>query len=206
MKESRYIKLAKTMLNVLMRARVPLYMHRKSNHIYTVWQHLILLALRQYEGKSYRRFVEWLREAYYLRIFLQLSKIPHYTTLQKFAARMNGTTLYRISGIVEAPAKPSEFYFLQQYYASMGNTNLDEIKKKFEGRFIDYDDAKLTEVVKGYVMQGTFYYVSGDPFCSKKHCRLLNAHWQEDLIESQINHGNLCQDHLKILNDLKTMI
>ncbi len=115
-------------------------------------------------------------------------------------------TLICTSGIVEAPAKPREFYFLQQYYASMGNTNLDEIKKKFEGRFIDYDDAKLTEVVKGYVMQGTFYYVSGDPFCSKKQCRLLNAHWQEDLIESQINHGNLCQDHLKILNDFKTII
>ena len=47
-------------------------------------------------GKSYRRFVEWLHEAYYLRVFLQLSKIPHYTTLQKFAARMNGTQLYRI--------------------------------------------------------------------------------------------------------------
>ena len=96
MKESRYVKLAKTMLNVLMRARVPLYMHRKSNHLYTVWQHLILLALRQYEGKSYRRFVEWLHEAYYLRMFMQLDKVPHYTTLQKFAARMNGTLLYRI--------------------------------------------------------------------------------------------------------------
>ena len=96
MKESRYVKLAKTMLNVLMRARVPLYMHRKSNHLYTVWQHLILLALRQYEGKSYRRFVDWLHEAYYLRIFLQLDRLPHYTTLQKFAARMNGTLLYRI--------------------------------------------------------------------------------------------------------------
>ena len=96
MKESRYVKLAKTMLNVLMRARVPLYMHRKSNHIYTVWQHLILLALRQYEGKSYRRFIEWVHEAYYLRIFLQLDRLPHYTTLQKFAARMNGTLLYRI--------------------------------------------------------------------------------------------------------------
>jgi len=96
MKESRYVKLAKTMLNVLMRARVPLYMHRKSNHIYTVWQHLILLAFRQYEGKSYRRFVDWLHEAYYLRMFLQLDKVPHYTTLQKFAARMNGTLLYRI--------------------------------------------------------------------------------------------------------------
>ncbi|MFY3739732.1 MAG: hypothetical protein HMLIMOIP_000151 [Candidatus Nitrosomirales archaeon] len=59
MKESRDMKLAKTMLNVLMRAGVPHYMHGKSNHIYTVWQHLILLAFRQYEGRSYRRFVEW---------------------------------------------------------------------------------------------------------------------------------------------------
>jgi hypothetical protein len=96
MKESRYVKLAKTMLNVLMRARVPLYMHRKSNHLYTVWQRLILLAFRQYEGKSYRRFIGWLHEAYYLRIFLQLDRLPHYTTLQKFVARMNGTLLYRI--------------------------------------------------------------------------------------------------------------
>jgi len=41
-------------------------------------------------------FVEWLIEAYYLRMFLQLSHIPHYTTLQKFAARINGTILAKI--------------------------------------------------------------------------------------------------------------
>jgi hypothetical protein len=41
-------------------------------------------------------FVEWLVEAYYLRMFLQLSHIPHYTTLQKFAARINGTLLEKI--------------------------------------------------------------------------------------------------------------
>jgi hypothetical protein len=41
-------------------------------------------------------FVEWLIEAYYLRTFLQLSHIPHYTTLQKFAARINGTLLKKI--------------------------------------------------------------------------------------------------------------
>ena len=115
-------------------------------------------------------------------------------------------TIICTSGIVEAPAKPKEFYFLQQHYASMGNTNLDEVKKKFEGRFIDYDDARLTEVVKGYVMQGLFYYITGNPFCANKECRLLNAHWQEDLIESQINKGNFCQDHLKILSEFKTII
>ena len=42
-----------------------------------------------YEGKSYRMFVDWLVEAYYLRLFLQLSRIPHFTTLQKFADRIS---------------------------------------------------------------------------------------------------------------------
>ena len=41
-------------------------------------------------------FVEWLVEAYYLRMFLQLSHIPHYTTLQKFSCRINGTLLEKI--------------------------------------------------------------------------------------------------------------
>ena len=58
--------------------------------------YVVLLTVRQYEGKSYRMFVEWLIEAYYLRMFLQLSHIPHYTTLQKFAARVSGTILGRI--------------------------------------------------------------------------------------------------------------
>jgi hypothetical protein len=41
-------------------------------------------------------FVEWLVEAYYLRMFLQLSHIPHYTTLQKFSSRINRTLLEKI--------------------------------------------------------------------------------------------------------------
>ena len=84
------------MLRVLRYARIPLFMHRKSNHIFTVWQHVVLLVMRQYEGKSYRLFVDWLVEAYYLRIVLQLSRIPHFTTLQKFAERISGTILEKI--------------------------------------------------------------------------------------------------------------
>jgi IS5 family transposase len=64
--------------------------------MFTVWQHVILLTIRQYEGKSYRLFVEWLVEASYFRMFLQLSKIPHFTTLQKFADRITGTILEKI--------------------------------------------------------------------------------------------------------------
>src|SRR3989440_11040602 len=84
------------MLRVLRNARIPLFLCRKSNHIFTVWQHMVLLVIRQYEGKSYRMFSEWLIEAYYLRMFLQLSHIPHYSTLQKFSCRINGTILEKI--------------------------------------------------------------------------------------------------------------
>src|ERR1700693_3860080 len=84
------------MLRVLRNARIPLFLCRKSNHIFTVWQHMVLLVIRQYEGKSYRMFSEWLVEAYYLRTFLQLSHIPHFTTLQKFTERINGTLLEKI--------------------------------------------------------------------------------------------------------------
>jgi hypothetical protein len=84
------------MFRVLKYARIRLFLNKKSNHIFTVWQHLVLLTIRQYEVKSYRMFVEWLFEAYYLRTSLRLCHIPHYTTLQKFAARIDGTLLERI--------------------------------------------------------------------------------------------------------------
>jgi hypothetical protein len=42
-------------------------------------------------------FTDWLVEVYYLRLFLhQLSKIPHYTTLQKFTDRINFMMLGKI--------------------------------------------------------------------------------------------------------------
>ena len=84
------------MYRVLRSSRIPLFLHRKSNHVFTMWQHLILLTIRQYEGKSYRMFVEWLVEAHYLRLYLQLSRIPHFTTLQKFTDRINNSLLEKI--------------------------------------------------------------------------------------------------------------
>ena len=41
-------------------------------------------------------FTDWLVEAYYLRLFLQLSKIPHYTLSQKFTDRINIMLLGKI--------------------------------------------------------------------------------------------------------------
>ena len=59
---------------------------QKEQHIFTVWQHMILLVIRQYEGKSYRMFSEWLVEAYYLR---NISPVITYTTFH-YSSEIHG--------------------------------------------------------------------------------------------------------------------
>ena len=41
--------------------------------------------------------MEWLHEACYPRMFMQLGKVLHYTTLQEFAARIDDNILYRMA-------------------------------------------------------------------------------------------------------------
>ena len=81
------------MLSILKKMRVPYFLHPKSKHTFSIHQHIILLVLRQYESKSYESFVEWLEVATEIAIQLQLKTIPHFTTLQKAAARLSDTLL-----------------------------------------------------------------------------------------------------------------
>ena len=79
--------------------------------------------------------------------------------------------------------------------------NLESIKKKYQGMYLEYHDAKLSQVVEGYLLQAIFYYLTGDPFCDKRECRLFNAHWQKDLLYSQLEIAKLCDKHQEILNN-----
>ena len=102
------------------------------------------------------------------------------------------------TGIIEAPAKPKEFYILKQRLSYLGPSDavMIELKERFRGRFIDHEDERLTEVMKGYIMQSWFYQVTGEAFCPNKNCRLFNAHWQEELIHAQLKAGpEFCPHH-----------
>ncbi len=57
---------------------------------------MILLVIRQYESKSCRRLVQLSEECVGIREYLGFSKIPHYATLQKAAARLEGSLLHRM--------------------------------------------------------------------------------------------------------------
>jgi hypothetical protein len=107
------------------------------------------------------------------------------------------------SGLVEAPAKPREYYLMKQKYAATDSEPpIEELKAAFEGRYIDYDDENTTQALKGYVLQSIFYHATGEPFCEEKDCVLFNAHWQEEVLNAQIVSGRLCELHEKLLSEL----
>jgi len=116
------------------------------------------------------------------------------------------------TGIVEAPKKPTEYYtrlLSYQFAQAMGHQVTDivkyekEIKESLKDSFIDYDDQRLTEVAKGFVMQAVVYFLTTDAFCEDPSCRLFAAHTQEDLIKSQLEGEEFCSVHRKMVGDFK---
>lgn len=103
------------------------------------------------------------------------------------------------TGIVEAPAKPRNYYLDLMTNIRQG-LNVESIKKRYSGQYLGYHDTRLSNVSEGYLLQTIFYYWTGEAFCQDKKCRLYNAHWQKELIESQIENRKLCQKHQKYLS------
>ena len=105
-------------------------------------------------------------------------------------------SLISTTGVVEAPAKPREFYLKRQL-----GIPLEILKSEFRGRFIDHGDPRLTEVIKGYAIQAIFFRMTGNPFCDDPDCRLYNAHWQEELIRAQLGGKyDFCANHRRFLS------
>ena len=104
------------------------------------------------------------------------------------------------TGMVEAPARPKEYYFEAMKYRMQG-LGIDAAKKKYEQEFLNYHDSRLSKIAEGYLLQAIFYYITGDAFCDSLDCRLNNAHWQKDLLYSQLRIGKLCNKHQAILDN-----
>lgn len=112
-----------------------------------------------------------------------------------------------IPGIIEAPARPRDYYIEKQNALLKGTSSnytylIKEIDAKYRDRFIDYDDKRIPEIIKGYIMQCVFYNIAGNPFCNDKSCRLHNAHWQEDMINAQLGGSyEFCDYHKDMLEN-----
>ena len=105
------------------------------------------------------------------------------------------------TGIIEAPAKPREYY-MELISSMTQGLNVDSIKKKYSGTYLEYHDNRLSQIIEGYLLQAIFYYITNEPFCDLRECRLFNAHWQADLLYSQLESGKLCEKHQAVLDNL----
>ena len=102
------------------------------------------------------------------------------------------------TGAVEGPARPRGYYV-----AKMMGLSDEEARKKYIGRYLEHGDPRLPEVAKGLAAQAVFYGLTGQPFCEKESCRLFNARWQEQLVESQLRSGKFCDQHNRFLKGLR---
>jgi len=105
------------------------------------------------------------------------------------------------TGMIEAPAKPKQYYL--DLMTNFSEKRVEEIKKKYKGEFLEYHDSRISDITEGYLLQAIIYYETGEAFCEHKDCRLFNAHWQRDLFFSQLENKRFCKKHQEILNELK---
>ena len=92
--KNKYQRMINIMRQILKKMNVPLFLHPRSKHVFSVHQHIIMLVLRQYESKSYECMVEWLNVSSEISAMLDVSIIPHFTTLQKAASRLSDILLH----------------------------------------------------------------------------------------------------------------
>jgi len=104
------------------------------------------------------------------------------------------------TGMVEAPARSREYY-LEVMKCKMQGLSIHDAKKNYEQEFLNYHDKRLSRIAEGYLLQAVFYYINGDAFCDSLDCRLNNAHWQKDLLYSQLEIGKLCNKHQALLDN-----
>lgn len=103
------------------------------------------------------------------------------------------------SGMIEAPAKPKQYYM--ELIGDSSEKRVKRVRERYRGQFLEYNDKRLAKIVEGYLLQAVFYVKTGDAFCENKRCRLYNAHWQKDLLESQLSDSGLCEKHKRELEN-----
>lgn len=107
--------------------------------------------------------------------------------------------LISTSGLVEAPAKPREYYFIKGGLLRSGQ-DISELDRMYRGRYVEYDDPKTSSILSSYALQAVYYELTGREFCGDTGCCLYNSHWQEEVLKIQYE-GSICEMCLQALRE-----
>ena len=119
--------------------------------------------------------------------------------------------LVSMQGIVEGPARPRGYYterLAGLYAAAMAGgraRGAGGAQAKDAGKY-DYvtrGDCRMPDIARGYLLQAVAYFETGEAFCQDDACRMYNAHWQSELIRTQVSSPRLCSRHRKMVDEMK---
>lgn len=115
--------------------------------------------------------------------------------------------LLSVSGLVHAPAKPREYYFIKGVLGDrMDEVARKEVENLFDGMVLKKGHPALHEAAKSLLLQAVFYSIFGEEFCNIPDCRLYNPHWQEEVFRALVKERGelgLCEKHIKMLEVIK---
>ncbi|MEW6145603.1 MAG: DUF6775 family putative metallopeptidase [Thermodesulfobacteriota bacterium] len=107
--------------------------------------------------------------------------------------------LISTSGLVEAPARPREYYFIKGGLIRSGR-DTSELDRMYRGRYVEYDDPKTSRIIGSYALQAVYYELTGNEFCGDAGCCLYNSHWQEEVLKAQYE-GDVCEKCLRAFTE-----
>ena len=85
---SRNIRFTQAALSVVNSTRISPYSCKFSKKVYTQHQLLVLILFKDYRNQHYREFIEDIGDIETIQQELDLSAVPHFTSLQKFFSRI----------------------------------------------------------------------------------------------------------------------
>ena len=170
----RYFRFVEAALSTVKASHLPLYSCNYSKKVYTQPQLLALLFFKDYLKKDYREIIDLIVEMDHIRSLLGLSTIPHFTTLQKFLARIKSRYLgfifaktlklfYSSKNIIPLTAIDSSGFtssFASHYYSE----RTGKIRKHFIKTSIAVDTEQ--QVIVGFISSKSRVH-------DTRHARLL---------------------------------
>lgn len=132
-KNSNYLKFIDKSLELA--KAIPRYFSKYANKIFCNHQKIVLLVLKQKLRTTYRDLIEILKISH-IPLYLGLKRIPHHTTLIKFAKKIKSSLLNNILSIRQActvgiDATGFELENKSYYYRTIWNSNKPQKTKRF---------------------------------------------------------------------------
>lgn len=98
-------------------------------------------------------------------------------------------SIVSVPGFIDGPARDRSFYLAKQALGSAHDADA-----MVDDDHLTRGDDRLPVCVASAILQAIKYHEQGEPFCEEEACRLYNAHWQADLLDTLATR-QLCAQH-----------